>query len=112
SPCRRGARRAPRRTPPRRRGRRRDSRPRCGGAFSWRQPCGQGRSMSVLPWSRPAEKALYTLAGRFYGAPPRKEFSRMDPFKSRVTPAEGKLAVLLPGMGAVATTFIAGVEAV
>ena len=36
----------------------------------------------------------------------------MDPFKSRVTPAEGKLAVLLPGMGAVATTFIAGVEAV
>jgi myo-inositol-1-phosphate synthase len=36
----------------------------------------------------------------------------MEPFKSRVTPAEGKLAVLLPGMGAVATTFIAGVEAV
>src|SRR5438132_11520275 len=68
--------------------------------------------MSVLPWSRPAEKALYTLAGRFYGAPPRKEFSRMDPFKTRVTPAEGKLAVLLPGMCAVATTFIAGVGSV
>jgi myo-inositol-1-phosphate synthase len=33
-------------------------------------------------------------------------------FKSKVAPAEGKLAVLLPGMGAVATTFIAGVEAV
>jgi myo-inositol-1-phosphate synthase len=29
-----------------------------------------------------------------------------------VKPAEGKLGVLLPGMGAVATTFIAGVEAV
>jgi myo-inositol-1-phosphate synthase len=29
-----------------------------------------------------------------------------------VTPPEGKLGVLLPGMGAVATTFIAGVEAV
>jgi myo-inositol-1-phosphate synthase len=29
-----------------------------------------------------------------------------------VTPAQGKLGVLLPGMGAVATTFIAGVEAV
>jgi len=36
----------------------------------------------------------------------------MDQFKSKVAPAEGKLAVLLPGMGAVATTFIAGVESV
>src|SRR5207244_2483746 len=40
------------------------------------------------------------------------EKKRMDQFKSKVAPAEGKLAVLLPGMGAVATTFIAGVEAV
>ncbi|MBM4317140.1 MAG: inositol-3-phosphate synthase [Deltaproteobacteria bacterium] len=30
----------------------------------------------------------------------------------KITPANGKLGVLLPGMGAVATTFIAGVEAV
>src|SRR5436305_7126110 len=37
---------------------------------------------------------------------------RMDQFKSKVPPVDGKLAVLLPGMGAVATTFIAGVEAV
>src|SRR5438477_9366347 len=29
-----------------------------------------------------------------------------------IRPAKGKLGVLLPGMGAVATTFIAGVEAV
>ena len=29
-----------------------------------------------------------------------------------ITPAKGRLGVLLPGMGAVATTFIAGVEAV
>jgi len=29
-----------------------------------------------------------------------------------IKPAEGKLGVLLPGMGAVATTFIAGVEAI
>src|SRR5437870_6425100 len=40
------------------------------------------------------------------------ETVRMDQFKSKVAPADGKLAVLLPGMGAVATTFIAGVEAV
>jgi len=31
---------------------------------------------------------------------------------SRIAPAEGRLGVLLPGLGAVATTFIAGVEAV
>lgn len=31
---------------------------------------------------------------------------------SKIAPAEGTLGVLLPGMGAVATTFIAGVEAV
>ena len=30
----------------------------------------------------------------------------------QIAPAEGKLGVLIPGMGAVTTTFIAGVEAV
>ena len=30
----------------------------------------------------------------------------------RIAPAEGKLGVLIPGMGAVTTTFIAGVEAI
>jgi myo-inositol-1-phosphate synthase len=32
--------------------------------------------------------------------------------KQEVVPAEGKLGILIPGLGAVATTFIAGVEAV
>src|SRR6187402_2856328 len=32
--------------------------------------------------------------------------------KSTIKPAEGKLGILLPGLGAVATTLIAGVEAV
>jgi myo-inositol-1-phosphate synthase len=32
--------------------------------------------------------------------------------KEEVLPAEGKLGILMPGLGAVATTFIAGVEAV
>jgi len=63
------------------------------------------------------EKALYTLAARPYGAPRRatpgaSETESMEQLKSKVAPADGKLAVLLPGMGAVATTFIAGVEAV
>ena len=30
----------------------------------------------------------------------------------RIAPAEGKLGVLVPGMGAVTTTFIAGLEAI
>ena len=30
----------------------------------------------------------------------------------RIAPAEGKLGILIPGIGAVSTTFIAGVEAV
>src|SRR2546423_1787579 len=30
----------------------------------------------------------------------------------RMQPAKGKLGVMIPGMGAVATTFVAGVEAV
>jgi len=32
--------------------------------------------------------------------------------KNKPTEPEGKLGILMPGMGAVATTFIAGVEAV
>src|SRR2546428_13874210 len=64
-----------------------------------------------------ARKDLYTLASRPYGAPRRatrgaSETESMEQLKSKVAPADGKLAVLLPGMGAVATTFIAGVEAV
>src|ERR671938_150971 len=31
---------------------------------------------------------------------------------SSIQPAKGKLGVMIPGMGAVATTFVAGVEAV
>ncbi|MCB0308834.1 MAG: inositol-3-phosphate synthase [Bdellovibrionales bacterium] len=36
----------------------------------------------------------------------------MSEKKINVTPAEGKLGVLIPGMGAVATTFIVGVKAI
>src|SRR5260370_13825008 len=60
------------------------------------------------------ESSLHPVPAPLYGAPRLARYrSRfMDQFKSKVAPAEGKLAVLLPGMGAVATTFIAGVEAV
>jgi myo-inositol-1-phosphate synthase len=32
--------------------------------------------------------------------------------EKKIEPAKGKLGILIPGLGAVATTFIAGVEAV
>src|SRR6516225_12111689 len=32
--------------------------------------------------------------------------------RAEITPAKGKLGIMIPGMGAVATTFVAGVEAV
>ena len=38
--------------------------------------------------------------------------SRLTNEQQSIQPAEGKLGILLPGMGAVATTFIAGVEAI
>ena len=49
--------------------------------------------------------------------PPRWRLGRnpQEPTKqnsSQIQPAKGKLGVMIPGMGAVATTFVAGVEAI
>ena len=38
--------------------------------------------------------------------------SQPKPETGTVEPAKGKLGVMIPGMGAVATTFVAGVEAI
>src|SRR6185437_4874363 len=43
---------------------------------------------------------------------PRKETVLPTQDNVQIAPAEGKLGVLIPGMGAVTTTFIAGVEAI
>ena len=42
----------------------------------------------------------------------RKEELILSTENVRIAPAEGKLGILIPGIGAVSTTFIAGVEAV
>src|SRR5471030_1366174 len=42
----------------------------------------------------------------------KEPYLMSQPKKLTITPAKGKLAILTPGMGAVATTFFAGVEAV
>jgi len=41
-----------------------------------------------------------------------KQFFKTKYIMSNIEKASGKLGVLIPGLGAVATTFIAGVEAV
>jgi myo-inositol-1-phosphate synthase len=48
------------------------------------------------------------MAKRRNSAPKAKSDSNI----SEVKPAKGKLGVMIPGMGAVATTFVAGVEAI
>src|SRR3954454_10815577 len=48
------------------------------------------------------------MAKRQKSAPAKSSDSNI----SEVNPAKGKLGVMIPGMGAVATTFVAGVEAV
>ena len=44
--------------------------------------------------------------------PARRETAEKKGNKAGIEPAKGKLGVMIPGMGAVATTFVAGVEAV
>lgn len=44
--------------------------------------------------------------------PARRETAQEERNKAVIQPAKGKLGVMIPGMGAVATTFVAGVEAV
>src|SRR5947209_19105839 len=50
--------------------------------------------------------------GRLPREPPGELVMNSSDKARPIPPPEGKLGVLLPGMGAVATTFIAGVEAV
>src|ERR1700683_1796634 len=56
-----------------------------------------------------AERASRELkmAGRSSGAKRRSKVAGRA-----IEPAKGKLGVMIPGMGAVATTFVAGVEAI
>jgi myo-inositol-1-phosphate synthase len=44
--------------------------------------------------------------------PTSKKQGNTKTAKSELAPAKGKLGIMIPGMGAVATTFVAGVEAV
>jgi myo-inositol-1-phosphate synthase len=52
------------------------------------------------------------VLGRAVRAPPGACIMKSNVKGRDIKPADGKLGVLLPGMGAVATTFVAGVEAI
>src|ERR1035441_6634808 len=44
--------------------------------------------------------------------PTTKKQGNTNTAQGEIAPAKGKLGIMIPGMGAVATTFVAGVEAV
>ncbi len=55
---------------------------------------------------------MATLQKKTTGAGKSTARSEAETAAGEVTPAKGKLGIMIPGMGAVATTFVAGVEAV
>ena len=46
------------------------------------------------------------------GGKKRGKVEAISATRTEIEPAKGKLGVMIPGMGAVATTFVAGVEAI
>src|ERR1700682_5574057 len=70
---------------------------------------GDGGAFDCAPRRSPAGRRVQSVRARIAR---RAEQLMSEQFKkTKIAPADGKLAVLLPGMGAVATTFIAGCEA-
>src|SRR3979411_256422 len=59
----------------------------------------------------PAKSAVSAKTARVEMKAERKARTESNP-GGTIQPAKGKLGVMMPGMGAVATTFVAGVEAV
>ena len=57
-----------------------------------------------------AERASREMKLAARTSSPKK--ARSEAVKGTIEPAKGKLGVMIPGMGAVATTFVAGVEAI
>ncbi len=70
------------------------------------------RSPFVKSEAKPAAKKIQSVeikSGAAKLSSPTQSSSERD---RAIAPAKGKLGVMIPGMGAVATTFVAGVEAV
>src|ERR1700758_3479495 len=55
---------------------------------------------------------VHTLQNGMVGMPKDSSHSNNKSGKTEIASASGKLGIMIPGMGAVATTFVAGVEAI
>src|SRR5208282_131808 len=72
---------------------------------------GSSPNMAKLKKSPATVKAAAKKVASVEVRSSRRERSS-DGYERAIEPAKGKLGVMIPGMGAVATTFVAGVEAV
>ena len=61
---------------------------------------------------REDNRFVYSFMKRTDSMPTNKKQNHTKGNKSELAPAKGKLGIAVPGMGAVATTFVAGVEAI
>src|SRR5208283_1570650 len=61
---------------------------------------------------REDNRFVHSFMKRTDRMPTSKKLEKTNTAKGEITPAKGKLGIMIPGMGAVATTFAAGVEAV
>src|SRR5271165_6862237 len=72
------------------------------------------RALSIaIGWRlREDNRFVYCLMKRTDSMPTKKKQGKTHTTAGEINPAKGKLGIMIPGMGAVATTFVAGVEAV
>src|SRR5208282_2517732 len=68
--------------------------------------------LQCLPRLREDNRFVHSFMKRTDGMPTIKKQEKTNTGQGEIAPARGKLGVMIPGMGAVATTFVAGVEAV
>src|SRR5664279_4592003 len=61
---------------------------------------------------REDNRFVHSFMKRTDNMPTSKKQGNTNTAKGEIAPAKGKLGIMIPGMGAVATTFVAGVEAV
>src|ERR1022692_3857662 len=72
----------------------------------------QAPSIAMRAAVREDNRFVHSFMKRTDNMPTSKKQGNTNAAKGEIAPAKGKLGIMIPGMGAVATTFVAGVEAV
>jgi myo-inositol-1-phosphate synthase len=70
------------------------------------------RSIAMLATVREDNRFVHSFMKWTDSMPTSKKQGNTRTTQGEIAPAKGKLGIMIPGMGAVATTFVAGVEAV